>query len=145
MIVFSLRTAAGSTIEFGALYRASARAIFAALADCDYLVDAGPAPEPSPALGLREEHPIEPGPAQLTVSADAFAGRVQFVLEGARFGFDFGATRNDPVIWMRLVTLAVQYAEAYRVVANVSDPHVGFGLTRGVWPALRAVPDATDP
>ena len=144
MIVFSLRTAARSTIEFGALYRVSAGAVFAALADCDYLVDAGPTPEPGRALGLHEEYRIEAGPALLTVSADAFAGHVRFVLDGPRFGFDFGATRNDPVTWMRLVTLAVQYADAYRILADVADPHVGFGLTRGVWPPLRAVPDVTD-
>lgn len=52
-------------------------------------------------------------------------GEIRFVLDGDRFGATVAGRDTDQVLWMRLVTLGVEFAGRYCIEPTVWDPGLG--------------------
>jgi hypothetical protein len=123
MINFSLLVVPESAISPKGLWEKSLPAVIEVLGDRGYSAFADDTVE---AIGDHRflcTYQLDPGPATLTAGfTKTGGGKVEFVLDGDKFGMSLVAGEKDQVLWMRLVSLGVQFAEMFAVVPNVVDP-----------------------
>jgi hypothetical protein len=132
MINFSLLLTAQSTVTVERLLKTALPAVIAALNESGYAVDDTPMSETVDERGWARQYRVEPGPATLLAATKKTdGGSVQFTLNGAKFGSAAGGLDRDPVLWMRLVVVGVQFRNSSAVVASVVDPDVPIVVANG--------------
>lgn len=59
--------------------------------------------------------------------------RIEFLLDGPKFGGNVGSTGKDVVLWMRLVLLGVSLSQTCMVACHVCDPDFPADPERTDW------------
>ncbi|MFW3117747.1 hypothetical protein MMAG44476_08556 [Mycolicibacterium mageritense DSM 44476 = CIP 104973] len=111
-----------SNLSLEQLSRIALPGVVGELVACGYAVAGTSAAGSGRQQEIAGTYQVHPGPASMTVTTDAGAGRLPFALNGAQFGKRVAGHDSDGVLWMRLIVLGMRLSQAHSIVARTMDP-----------------------
>lgn len=111
-----------SNLSLEQLWRVALAGVVGELVACGYAVAGTSSAGPGRQYEIAGTYQVHPGPASMTVTTDAGAGRLQFALNGAQFGKRAPGHDHDALLWMRLIVLGMRLSQAHSIVAHTTDP-----------------------